>query len=559
MPLPPDIRRIVADLPEVLREPATLWLERVTADRPLPVDADVAAIVRIVALSDFAAGVLLREPEWFESRHARLDTPHDPAALDRFAAGIASCDEEPAVAKQRLRRERNRQLFSIFWREATGRAAVEDTLAALSDVADRMLAAAAAYTERRLARRFGVLRDGAGNRVPLVIIGMGKLGGGELNFSSDIDIIFTYPANGESDGDRVLEAQPYFERLARGIVDLLDEVTEDGFVFRTDTRLRPFGDSGPPVISFTALESYLQQHGRTWERYAYVKARAVGPPVPFTVRKNLFDELIRPFVYRGYLDFGVFEALRDLHGRIAAEGSRRELENNIKLGPGGIREIEFIVQSLQLVRGGSRPDLQTPSLLDVLPRLSGDRGLPAATVAELRAAYCLLRRVENFIQAMRDQQTHDLPKGPADRARLCLALGHAEVRDLDEAVATARTCVRRHFDAIALRTPVSVDRPPATLDFERLWRDNADAAAWQSALAAAGHEAAADIAATLSAFRASTAIARLGGTAADRLRLFVPRLLAIARDCRHPARAVTRALSVLDSVLRRSAYLALLN
>jgi glutamate-ammonia-ligase adenylyltransferase len=559
MPLPPDIRNAVAGLPEVLREPATLWLERITADRPLPAGADAAAITRVVALSDFAAGILLREPEWFTARYTRLDGPHDSGALDTFVNRIADCDDEPEVVKQRLRQERNRQLFSIFWRETTGSAAVEDTLAALSDVADRMLSAAAAYSERRLARRFGVLRDGEGRRVPLLVIGMGKLGGRELNFSSDIDIIFTYPANGESDGDRVLEAQPYFERLARGVVDLLDEVTEDGFVFRTDTRLRPFGDSGPPVISFTALESYLQQHGRTWERYAYVKARAVGPPVPLAVRETLFEGLIKPFVYRRYLDFGVFEALRDLHGRIAAEGSRRELESSVKLGPGGIREIEFIVQSLQLVRGGSRPDLQTPSLLDVLPRLSGDRGLPPTTVAELRDAYCLLRRVENFIQAMRDQQTHDLPNSPVDRARLCLALGYKEVRKFDEAVAETRARVRHHFDAIALRAPASIDRPPATLDFERLWRDNADAAAWQSALAAAGHEAAAGIAATLSAFRGSTAIARLGGTAADRLRLFVPRLLAIARDCQDPARAVTRAFFVLDSVLRRSAYLALLN
>ena len=223
----------------------------------MPSDIEASALVRVVSLSDFAAGVLVREQGWSNGWHARLDDPYDPAALARFAVEIAMCDEDPAAVKQRLRRERNRQLLSIFWRETNGTAVVEDTLAALTDVADRMLAAAAGYTERRLAERYGELRDEAGNRVPLLVIGMGKLGGGELNFSSDIDVIFTYPADGESDGDKVLEAQPYFGRLVRGIVDLLDDVTEDGFVFRTDTRLRPFGDSGPPVTSFAALETYL--------------------------------------------------------------------------------------------------------------------------------------------------------------------------------------------------------------------------------------------------------------------------------------------------------------
>ncbi len=559
MSLSPDIREHVAGLPEILRAPASRWLERITAERPLPPDVEAAAVVRVVALSDFAAGVLLREQDRSDEWHVRLGDPYDPEALTRVAAEIAMCDEDSAAVKQRLRRERNRQLLSIFWREATASATVEDTLAALTDVADRMLAAAAGYTERRLAERYGALRDEAGNRLPLLVIGMGKLGGGELNFSSDIDIIFAYPADGETDGDKVLEAQPYFGRLARGIVDLLDDVTEDGFVFRTDTRLRPFGDSGPPVTSFAALETYLLQHGRTWERYAYVKARAVGPPAPAAAQKALFEELIRPFVYRGYLDFGIFEALRDLHGQIAAEGNRRELANNVKLGPGGIREIEFIVQSLQLVRGGSRPDLQTPSLLEVLPRLAGERGLAHGTVLELRDAYCLLRRVENFVQAMRDQQTHDLPAGAADRARLCLALGYADSQDFDEALASARNSVRRHFDAIALRAPTGVGRPAAAQDFERLWRDNANAADWQAALHAAGHAAAADVAATITAFRGSTAIARLGESAAERLRLFVPRLLAIAREVTNPARAVQRAFTVLESVLRRSSYLALLN
>jgi glutamate-ammonia-ligase adenylyltransferase len=215
---------------------------------------------------------------------------------------------------------------------------------------------------------------------------MGKLGGRELNFSSDIDLIFLYPEGGDSDGQKCLSAQEYFTRVSRQVVALLDEVTADGFAFRIDTRLRPFGDSGPPVTSFAALESYLLQHGREWERYAYIKARIVGPSVPKPVADELMHDLITPFVYRRYLDYGVFESLRDMHGMIKAEVKKREMADNIKLGPGGIREIEFIVQSLQLVRGGSRLELQERGLLRVLPRLVGRHGLGEDSAKSLRSA-----------------------------------------------------------------------------------------------------------------------------------------------------------------------------
>ena len=257
----------------------------------------------------------------------------------------------------------------------------------------------------------------------LVVLGMGKLGGRELNLSSDIDLIFLYPGGSDSDGQKSLSAQEFFTRVCRSVVSLLETPTADGFAFRVDTRLRPFGDSGPPVSSFAALETYLLQHGRGWERYAYVKARAVGPMPPADVLKDLYDNMISPFVYRRYLDFGVFESLREMHALISAEVQRRELADNIKLGPGGIREIEFVVQSLQLVRGGSQSELRGQELQKILPRLAGRHGLTTSDVRELLSAYAFLRRAENFIQAMRDQQTHELPKNDIDRARLAVAMG----------------------------------------------------------------------------------------------------------------------------------------
>jgi glutamate-ammonia-ligase adenylyltransferase len=281
--------------------------------------------------------------------------------------------------------------------------------------------------------------------------------------------------------------------------------------------------------------------------------------VPDAVHTSLFHELIRPFVYRGYLDFGVFEVLRDLHGRIAAEGKRRELAGNIKLGPGGIREIEFIVQSLQLVRGGSRPELQNPSLLEVLPRLADERGLGADAVTALGSAYCFLRRTENFLQAMRDQQTHDLPTDAVDRERLRFAMGYADADSFDAALGEVRLVVQRHFDAIAIRDAGSRADRPLSADLGQPWRLNADAGEWEVLLESEGFPEAAAIAARLVSFRNSSGVVKADSQSASRLGLTIPILLGIAQKCGNPARAVERSISVIESILRRSAYLALLN
>ena len=359
----------LAELPEALWPSVTNWLERAGLT-----DADfvsrpgaLGVLLRLVACSEFAAATLRREWPWFLDQEADLSSPPDGDDLEQFAAGIASSDDPPAAVRKALRGYRHRYLVRVLWREVAGVAELEETLHDLSRLADRLLAGAAAYAERQVERKCGRVRDGDGQPVPLVILGMGKLGGRELNFSSDIDLVYLYPEGRESDGERCLSAHEYFARIGRGIVALLDEVTEDGFAFRIDTRLRPFGESGPPVTSFAAFESYLQQHGRGWERYAYVKARIVGPRPSAEVATELQEEIVRPFVYRRYLDYGVFESLREMHRLITAEVERRDMANNIKLGPGGIREIEFIVQSLQLVRGGSRPELQGRELLVVLP------------------------------------------------------------------------------------------------------------------------------------------------------------------------------------------------
>ncbi len=554
----PAIAGAVDALPQVLRGVVERWLQRFeAAGGSVPVPAET--LVRVVGCSEFAAGVLLREWQWFAAHADALDAASDSESLAGFVDQLAASDAAPGHVGERLRRFRNRRLLGVLWREVAGQAAVEETLASLSDLADGLLDAAARYAGRQMQDRFGIVRDRHGAPQPIVILGMGKLGGRELNFSSDIDVIFLYPEGQESDGERRLSAQEYFARLAREIVTLLEEVTGDGFVFRVDTRLRPFGDSGPPVVSFAALESYLLQHGRGWERYAYVKARIVGPAPDPAVAAALCEDLVAPFVYRRYLDFGVFESLRDMQARIAAEVRRRDMAHNVKLGPGGIREIEFVVQSMQLVRGGSRPELQCTGLLEVLPRLVGRRGLAAEEAASLADAYRFLRRLENFIQAIRDQQTHELPADATDRARLCLAMGYPDWGALVADLETHRAEVARQFDKIAPRQSARDAGDGLGARLGRLWDENAGVPQWAECLGDEGFPDAAALAERIAAFANAPALQRIDATARERLQRFIPKLLLEIRASDAPRVALKRILEVAEQVLRRSAYLALLN
>ncbi len=534
----------IAALPEELRAPVERWFERFGDD----MHAD--ALARLVACSEFAGKVVLREKDWFFDDVAAFDRPPSLGGLDAF---VAACDD-PGSA---LRRFRNRYMLHVLWREVFGLADLDETLTSLSDLADRALDVATRAAEAALEPRYGVVRSPSGDKVPLVILGMGKLGGYELNFSSDIDIIFLYPDDGETDGAKTVSAQEYFGRLSRRVIALLDEATAEGFVFRTDTRLRPFGDSGPPVVSFGALESYLLQHGRDWERYAYIKARVVGPSPGEAVVADLHDNLIRPFVYRRYIDYGVFESLREMHAMIAEEVKRRELQDNIKLGPGGIREAEFVVQSLQLVRGGGEPALQRRRLQAVLPLLVNERGLTRDGATSLREAYRFLRRLENFIQAIHDRQTHDLPAGGIDRARLCLALGYADWRALRADIDRHRGAIVREFERVAFRS--RGDETPFAGQVEQAWERGASVGEWAALLRQRGAEDADGIARKLVAFANDAATRQVDAVSRERLQRFIPQMLLEVAQSKWRGIALTRTLAVVERILRRSAYLSLLN
>jgi len=556
-----DVARVIAELPEELRPSVVHWMTRVDSQGPgLALGAeDLRVLVRVVACSEFAASTLLRERAWFAENVLTLADRPSAEGLERFATEIASSEEPIDRVKKELRDYRHRYLLHVLWREVAGTATVEETLHDLSRLADCLLAAAAGYAGRQVIERFGRVRDTAGDDVPLVIMGMGKLGGHELNFSSDIDLIFLYPQDGESDGDRCLSAQEYFTRVSRMVVALLDEVTEDGFAFRIDTRLRPFGDSGPPVISFAALESYLQQHGRGWERYAYVKARIVGRRPAAEIAEALQNDLVRPFVFRRYLDYGVFESLRELHRLIVTEVERRDMADNIKLGPGGIREIEFIVQSLQLVRGGGRPELQCRELLVVLQRLVGRNGLGAEDAEKLATAYRFLRRVENFIQAQRDLQTHELPTDSQGRLRLCVALGYAAWEDLVADLDGHRREVTRQFETVAFRERPAGEQDDGKARLATLWASAAEEQDWAAHFRAQDVAQSTELASCLLAFANRPVTRQIDSVSRKRLDDFMPALLKLVIAGPEPLTTLERLLAVVEQILRRSAYLALLN
>jgi glutamate-ammonia-ligase adenylyltransferase len=555
----PNTEDAVAVLPPQLREPVTRQLQKIAELDAPPVVAPehIATMVRMLACSEYAAAVFLREANWLFDQGDALSQPPCRENLREFAQEIACSTESTEIVQSKIRRFRNRYFLHILWREYSATATLNETLHAISDLADGLLQGAADFAHRQAQRRFGVIRDENDDVVEIVILGMGKLGGRELNFSSDIDVIFLYPGGSDSDGDRSLSPHEYFARVSRTIIALLDAPTADGFAFRVDTRLRPFGDSGPPVTSFAALESYLLQHGRSWERYAYIKAKTVGPLPPPAVTADLYDNMISPFVYRRYLDYGVFESLREMHALIATEVQRRELADDVKLGPGGIREIEFIVQSLQLVRGGSQPELRSRELQTVLPRLAGHRDIAAKDVDELLGAYAFLRRTENFIQAIRDQQTHKLPADEADRMRLALAMGCVDWESFRDQLDEHRDIVGRHFEKVAFREHAGDENSELADRLRAMWKNSQGAADWIGPLREEGYAEPEELAEVIAGFR--KAASHVDVAASQRLEQFVPQLFALVRHAEQPGVTLRRTLSVIEKVLRRSAYIALLN
>ncbi|HAS6684694.1 TPA: bifunctional [glutamate--ammonia ligase]-adenylyl-L-tyrosine phosphorylase/[glutamate--ammonia-ligase] adenylyltransferase [Vibrio parahaemolyticus] len=375
----------------------------------------------VSALSQFIKETIHRDEALAQQLPTMLsELSRHQAYRTRLAALLAECPDEMSGHRV-LRQFRNREMVYIAWKDFLHAWTLEESLRHLSQLAEAMIFETYQWQYKICCAEWGTPTNAEGEAQPMLIIGMGKLGGGELNFSSDIDLIFTYPENGETQGARrsIANAQ-FFTRLGQRIIKALDQQTFDGFCYRVDMRLRPFGESGPLVMSYAALEDYYQEQGRDWERYAMIKARVMGCEM-YSQYQEL-RKMLRPFVFRRYIDFSAIQSLRRMKSMISSEVRRRGLTNNIKLGAGGIREIEFIAQVFQLIRGGREPSLRNRGLLETLNGIEELALLTPQEVSNLEAAYKYLRQLENLLQAMADKQTQTLPDCDIERLKLATAM-----------------------------------------------------------------------------------------------------------------------------------------
>ena len=517
--------------------------------------ASAALLPRLLQASPFVATVFARQRAWAETalRGGEFERPMVTPTAERLREVLGAAADEAALMRG-LRAFRNREMARIAARDVAGWAELDETLGALSDLADASCAAALQFAGHALQARHGVPRGEDGAEAMPIVLGMGKLGGRELNFSSDIDLIFVFTDNGDTDGPRPLSNPEYFARLAQDTGRLLSLRTEDGFVFRVDTLLRPFGSVGAPAVSVDAMEQYYQEHGREWERYALVKARPIAGDLE--AGRQLLQSL-RPFVYRRYLDFGALGALRELKAMIDQDARKRGAEDNLKLGPGGIRELEFIVQLFQLIRGGQDARLRDNRLRPVLRYLGEAGHLPAETVATLDQAYVFLRRCENAVQMYADEQVHRLPQAQEARAALCAALavddGWAGLLSRLDAV---RIRVRAEFERLFTQPVGGTAHAPSALA-EDLWR--AEAAELEAALRGLGFlQRPQEVAAAILDLRQSRLVRTLKDGARQRLQAVLGALVDEAAAQPDAETALIRTLRVLAAIIGRSTYLALL-
>jgi glutamate-ammonia-ligase adenylyltransferase len=553
MSLPP-----LAALPALLNPLAARAGALLPAGWPAP---RAQLLERLCATSDFVHEQAVRDPELLPELAAsgELERCLAPGELrTQLVEALAGCADEDELGR-RLRRFRNRQQLRIIWRDISRLADLAETCGDLSDLADACIDLAYHWLYPRHCEQFGTpvgRRTGAVQH--LVILGMGKLGAHELNLSSDIDLIFGYPEGGETEGvKRALDNQEFFTRLGQRLIKALDAITVEGFVFRTDMRLRPYGSAGALVLSFNALEQYYQDQGRDWERYAMIKARVVGGDQ--AAGKQLL-EMLRPFVYRRYLDFSAIEALRAMKQLIQQEVRRKGMTDNVKLGSGGIREVEFIAQAFQLIHGGRDLSLQQRPLLKVLDTLEGQGYLPPPIIAEMKEGYEFLRYTEHALQAIADRQTQMLPDNDTDRARVACIMGFADWAAFHERLMYWRGRIEWHFRQV-IADPDEEDGEVETCiggEWLPLWEEALDEEMAGRQLAEAGFAEPAAALKRLIDLKNGTQVRTMQRLGRERLDAFIPRLLAQAVEHDNPDLVLERVLPLVEAVARRSAYLVLL-
>lgn len=533
------------------------------AHSPAPEDFE-RQLLAVFACSEFVAQTCCRNPNHLITllQSGDLFAPQTTDQLDQLAELIAGAADEAELDKL-LRVERNRAMVRLIWRDFTRLADMSTTTGELSALADTLINACLNWHYKALVARFGepIGRDSAEPQ-PLIVLGMGKLGAAELNVSSDIDLIFSYPEAGETNGSgKTLSNQEFFVRLGQKIIKSLDAQTADGFVFRVDMRLRPHGQSGALVQNYDAMESYYQSQGRDWERYAMIKARPVAWSEGGKSAAESLMRLLAPFTYRQYVDFSAIEALRDMKGLINRQVQRKGMELDVKLGEGGIREVEFVVQLFQLIRGGREPALRERQVCKMLPMLETLKYLPEGSGSGLLQAYTFLRNTEHAIQGYQDRQTQSLPMDEEGRQRLAWVMGFADWGGFLQTLSAHRALVNREFQAVIADPDQHHDADDDELDdWLGLWDGSLAGEEAEAFIKEQGCEQAEALLTALDELKAARQVTAMQASSRNRLDAFVPRLLAqiFAGEEADKIATLRRLLPFIESVARRSAYLVLL-
>ncbi|MFV2056100.1 MAG: bifunctional [glutamate--ammonia ligase]-adenylyl-L-tyrosine phosphorylase/[glutamate--ammonia-ligase] adenylyltransferase [Thiohalomonadales bacterium] len=508
------------------------------------------ALQRALTHSPFASRLIQRNPAWLDDLVQNLAIPWDRAQLDRrLESHLHGTSIE--LLKHQLRTIRNQVLLRTLVRDVGGLANLQEVMSTMTILADFSIQTALKNAATFVQASFGKPEESKqGKECQMAVIAMGKLGGGELNVSSDIDIFFAYPFDGNTNhSEKPISHQEYFNRVAKQFIHILDDITEDGFVFRVDTRLRPFGGSGQLVCSFDMLTNYYQTHGRDWERYALIKARIITGNSATQLLK-----IFKPFIYRNYLDYNAIDSLRNLKTQIMQEVKRKGMRQNVKLGAGGIREIEFIVQAFQLIRGGRQVKLQTASTLGALREIKNLALLDEEVCQELQDCYIFLRKIEHRIQYDQDRQTHTLPKEEDAQARLIqLSTDFEKVnnwQNLLEKIDKRRDFVKRHFNEL-----LHVNAPENKTHI--VWSTLLTDTDTKDRLGKLGYQSPQEIQNRLQQIRTGRRYKKLPDTSKHKFDLLAELSIENAAKTKHPDRALIRSMNLLENISGRSSYLAL--
>jgi len=522
----------------------------------------VKSLFQIWARSDFVRDQSVRNPLWlsgYAAKDSSLLQVRDAASYENLLLESVSGVSDESQFMHLIRKFRQFEMMRIIWRDLCDMSTFQQTASDVSSLADVCVLVAQRFAYENLASRYGFPRSGdaRAEKQNMLVIAMGKHGGRELNVSSDIDLILVYPESGMTDHDRKsIDNHLFFTKLGQKMIQYLDQVTVDGFVFRVDLRLRPYGESGAIALNISAFEEYYHHQGREWERYAMIKARILYPHTN-TVESDRLMAIISPFVYRKYADFSSVQALRDMKRLITSEVHRKGGDQNIKLGRGGIREVEFISQACQLIHGGRDESIQNTSLLASLGSLKANQYLPEDWVDELMTAYIFLRDLEHAIQGLADKQTQLIPESEEEKLRVAWSMGFDDWSQLDSVLSKHRNSVEKRFE-LFLVDPENDDAKISSGGWLDLWQLDASEKQWCDALGKANFESPEDSYLQLVSIRENRQFISMSPDASQRFEKFLPLLLETVSHTVDPSKTLARVLALVNVILGRSVYFVLL-